>query len=60
MLVALLTRAIGTMAAQKLILVILKDLVKRTDNTIDDAAVVLIEEIMTGTAKKKPRKKKNA
>ena len=59
MLIALLTRAIGTMAAKKLVLVILKALVKRTDNKIDDAAVDLIDEVMNGK-KVKTRKKRNA
>lgn len=48
MLITLLTRAIGTMAAKKLVLVILGALVKRTDNEIDDALLAVIKEVLDG------------
>ena len=60
MLTALLMRAIGTMAAKKLVLIVLKALVKRTDNTIDDGIVAVISEVMDGNVsniKKKALKK---
>ena len=61
MLTAILVRAIGSTASKKLILVVLKALVKRTDNTIDDALVALISEVMDGdvsSIKKSKLKKK--
>ena len=48
MITAILMRAIGTTVAKKLVLVVLKTLVKRIDNDLDDARVGIIAEVLDG------------
>tara|TARA_R110000772_G_scaffold268703_2_gene397743 strand:- start:6760 stop:6945 length:186 start_codon:yes stop_codon:yes gene_type:complete len=61
MIIALLTRAIGTMAAKQLIIMLLRALVNRTDNKIDDALLAVVAEVLEGdtsSIKAKALKKK--